>query len=89
MRNLRFQRKYLFYKRGRHCRSGNNYSAPVVTIGCFFMKKPAPTNNSGDEGVIAEFRPNCLVNNASFGQTPSDSGAYKIQLYKDPLGSGA
>ncbi|WP_102481013.1 pilus assembly protein TadG-related protein [Vibrio breoganii] len=69
--------------------SGNNYSAPVVTIGCFFMKKPAPTNNSGDEGVIAEFRPNCLVNNASFGQTPSDSGAYKIQLYKDPLGSGA
>ncbi|PMM20457.1 hypothetical protein BCT04_13450 [Vibrio breoganii] len=68
--------------------SGNNYNAPVVTIGCFFMKEAAPTNNSGD-GVIAEYRPNCLVNNASFGQTPSDSGAYKIQLYKDPLGSGA
>ncbi|ANO32225.1 hypothetical protein BCU83_00710 [Vibrio breoganii] len=69
--------------------SGNGYSAPVVTIGCFFMKKPAPSNNGSKEGVIAEYRPNCLVNNASFGQTPSDSGAYKIQLYKDPVGSGA
>jgi hypothetical protein len=66
--------------------SGSNYVAPVVTIGCFFLvsKAPESAGNNEPQFVYGEFVSGCRVNNASFGQTPNDSGAYKIQLYQDP-----
>jgi len=72
--------------------NGANYTAPVVTIGCFFLISKAPDssgNGSNEEqSVYGEFVSGCRVNNASFGQTPNDIGAYKIQLYQDPNKQG-
>ncbi|OBT06583.1 hypothetical protein A9264_08395 [Vibrio sp. UCD-FRSSP16_10] len=73
--------------------SGAGFEAPVVTIGCFFLISKAPESNGNgnneQQEVYGEFIQSCRVNNASFGLTPSNSGAYKIQLYKDPSGAGA
>ncbi|GEA61698.1 Tad domain-containing protein [Vibrio comitans] len=72
--------------------SGGNFEAPVVTIGCFFLISKAPESNGNgnneQQEVYGEFIQSCRVNNASFGLTPSNSGAYKIQLYQDPIGEG-
>ncbi|CAM3995732.1 Tad domain-containing protein [Vibrio neonatus] len=70
--------------------SGSNAEFNVVSVGCFFLSKKAPSNNSQNEPqiVYGEFNSDCLVNNATFPTTPSASGAYKIQLYKDPNSSG-
>ncbi|CAM3179147.1 Tad domain-containing protein [Vibrio rarus] len=69
--------------------NGNNYEAPVVTIGCFFLTSKAPQSNGNDDQIIyGEFVSGCRVNNASFGLTPSNTGAYKIQLYQDPNSEG-
>ncbi|GAD81001.1 MULTISPECIES: pilus assembly protein TadG-related protein [Vibrio] len=71
--------------------NGANAEFNVVSVGCFFLSQQAPTSNGNSEPqkVYGEFNTDCLVNNATFPTTPSTSGAYKIQLYKDPNSSGA
>lgn len=68
--------------------TGGNFKAPVVTIGCFFLIAKAPESNGNGKNekqeVYGEFIQSCRVNNASFDLIPSNSGAYKIQLYQDP-----
>ncbi|MEZ9888903.1 pilus assembly protein TadG-related protein [Vibrio breoganii] len=58
----------------------------MVTVGCFFLSKKAPPSNSNNDPqrVVGEFIEDCLINNGTFGVDPISSGAYKIQLYKDP-----
>ncbi|MEZ9465204.1 pilus assembly protein TadG-related protein [Vibrio breoganii] len=74
--------------------NGANAKFNVVSVGCFFLTKQAPQSNGQGtnqepQKVYGEFNQDCLVNNATFPTTPSASGAYKIQLYKDPtVGSG-
>ncbi|MEZ9945638.1 pilus assembly protein TadG-related protein [Vibrio breoganii] len=70
---------------------GSNVNLPVLTIGCFFLvsKAPESAGNNAPQYVYGEFISGCRVNNASFGQTPSNSGAYKIQLYQDPKRQGS
>jgi len=64
---------------------GGTTTLPIVSIGCFFLLQKAPTNNSGTQAVFGEFIEDCTVSNGSTGVIPSRQGAYKIQLYRDPI----
>lgn len=61
----------------------------VLGFGCFFLMQKVDGNAGQDAGnVFGQFLYDCPINNGSTGVEPSDSGFYRIQLYKDPL-SGA
>lgn len=64
---------------------GGVVNYPITSIGCFFLIQKAPTSNSGQQAVFGEFIEDCTIVNGSTGIIPSNEGAYKIQLYKDPL----
>ncbi|PMG94439.1 pilus assembly protein TadG-related protein [Vibrio breoganii] len=70
---------------------GSNVNIPVLTIGCFFLvsKAPESAGPNSPQYVYGEFVSGCRVNNASFGLNPNDNGAYKIQLYQDPVRGGS
>ncbi|UYI46495.1 pilus assembly protein TadG-related protein [Vibrio natriegens] len=59
----------------------------VLGFGCFFlMKEVAGDSGTGsDDNVYGQFLYDCPINNGSTSVEPSDSGFYRIQLYKDPL----
>ncbi|PMP06761.1 hypothetical protein BCS95_03655 [Vibrio breoganii] len=79
--------------------NGSNAEFNVVSVGCFFLTLQAPESNGNGKDkdtedtedtvtgqqVYGEYTKDCLVNNATFPTTPSASGSYKIQLYKDPI----
>lgn len=70
--------------------SGGTTGLNILGFGCFFLLKAVDGNNSvnSDSNVYGQFLYECPINNGSTGVEPSDSGFYRIQLYKDPL-SGA
>ncbi len=67
---------------------GGTTDLDLLGFGCFFLLKEVDGNNGGDPNVYGQFLRNCPIKNGSTGVEPTDSGFYRIQLYKDPL-SGA
>ena len=58
----------------------------VTALGCFFMKTRAPTNNSGHDDIIGEYvTGGCGVKLGYNDGQSSNSGPYRIVLYKDPF----
>ncbi|WP_182026929.1 TadE/TadG family type IV pilus assembly protein [Vibrio rotiferianus] len=55
----------------------------VLGFGCFFLLQRV--ENSGQASVFGQFLYDCLINNGSTGNDPTDKGPYRIQLYDDPL----
>ncbi|WP_243974557.1 pilus assembly protein TadG-related protein [Vibrio natriegens] len=61
----------------------------ILGFGCYFLMQKVDGNAGQDEGnIFGQFLYDCPINNGSTSVEPSDSGFYRIQLYKDPL-SGA
>ncbi|WP_374144785.1 pilus assembly protein TadG-related protein [Vibrio sp. NTOU-M3] len=66
--------------------TGGTSSFNISAIGCFFMLQKAPTSNSGKQAVFGEFIEDCTVTGGAPGDNSDTDGAYRIVLYKDPLG---
>jgi Flp pilus assembly protein TadG len=62
----------------------------LLGFGCFFLLKEVAGNSgqASDDNVYGQFLYDCPIKNGSTGVESSDTGFYRIQLYKDPL-SGA
>lgn len=67
--------------------SGGKTDFDVLGFGCFFLMKEVAgdSGKASDDSVIGQFLYDCPIKNGSTGVEPSDSGFYRIQLYKDPL----
>ncbi|MDV6251370.1 pilus assembly protein TadG-related protein [Vibrio sp. EA2] len=66
--------------------SGGKTTFDVLGFGCFFLMKEVADNSgaASDDSVYGQFLYDCPIKNGSTGVEPSDSGFYRIQLYKDP-----